>query len=274
MTAVGDISITVRKISEDVQKLKQASDAKDDQACNSLLAEVKRRIIHLPTFLNPEASSSTRAEELMLARDYLEMGVLISAYQKDLTSFQMYFSQLQVYYNDIGTDELPESPRYLMLLGLNLIRLLVCSRIAEFHSELEKIHIEAHGGNSYIRFAVELERYLMEGSYNKLLTSRKKAPSNEYIPVVEMLEHTVRDEVANCIPQCYKELSIRAAQKIMMLDSEEKVRSVGAERSWILSPDRNHFIFTREEDTLKKEIPFMEMIDQHIQFVADLQNIV
>ena len=186
MSAVGDLSITVRKIAEDVKNLKAAYEAKNDAQCNALLAEVKRHIIMFPTFLSPSASSSTRGGELSLARDYLELGVLATAHQKDLASFEVYFSQLQVYYSDIGTDELPESPQFLMLLGLNLIRLLVCSRIAEFHSEMEKIPFEAHRGNVYIRFAVELERYLMEGSYNKLLTSRKKVPANEYLPVVEM----------------------------------------------------------------------------------------
>lgn len=274
MAAVGDLSITVRKITEDVKILKTAYEAKDDAQCSKLLADIKRRIIMFPTFLNPGATSSTRGEELSLARDYLELGVLASAHQKDLASFEVYFNQLQLYYSDIGADELPESPQYLMLLGLNLIRLLVCSRIAEFHSEMEKIPFAAHGSNLYIRFAVGLERYLMEGSYNKLLTSRKKVPSNEYLPVVEMLEQTVRDEVANCIPTSYTQLSIPAAQCILMVDTEAKVREIGAAREWAMSPDGTHFLFTREEDTLKKEIPFKEMIEQHIHFVADLQNIV
>ncbi|KAK7199723.1 proteasome regulatory non-ATP-ase subunit [Novymonas esmeraldas] len=273
MSAVGDLSITVRKVAEDVKSLKAAYAAKNDTQCNSLLAEVKRRIIMFPTFLCPSGTSSTRGEELSLARDYLELGVLAAAHQKDLVSFEVYFNQLQLYYTDIGTDELPESPQYLMVLGLNLIRLLVCSRIAEFHSEMEKIPFSAHGSNLYIRFAVGLERYLMEGSYNKLLTSRKKVPSNEYLPIVEMLEQTVRDEVAHCIPSSYAQLSIPAAQRILMVDTEAKVREIGAEREWTLSADGTRFTFTREEEALK-EIPFEAMIKEHIHFVADLQNIV
>ncbi|KAG5496180.1 hypothetical protein JKF63_02481 [Porcisia hertigi] len=274
MSAVGDLSITVRKVSEDVKRLKTAYETKNVAQCNQLLADIKRRIIVFPTFLNPGASSSTRSEELSLARDYLELGVMASAHQKDLASFEVYFNQLQLYYSDIGTEELPESPQYLMLLGLNLIRLLVCSRIAEFHSEMEKIPFAAHASNLYVRFAVGLERYLMEGSYNKLLNSRKKVPSNEYLPVVEMLEQTVRDEVANCIPKSYTQLSIPDAQRILMVDSVAKVREIGEEREWAMSADGKHFVFKREEDALKKEIPFKEMIEQHINFVADLQNIV
>ncbi|KPI90845.1 putative proteasome regulatory non-ATP-ase subunit [Leptomonas seymouri] len=274
MSAVGDLSITVRQVAADVKDLKAAYEKKNDAQCNTLLSNIKRRIIMFPTFLSPSVTSNTRSEELSLARDYLELGVLTTAHQKDLVSFEVYFSQLQVYYSDIGDDELPESPQFLMLLGLNLIRLLVCSRIAEFHSEMEKIPFSAHGGNVYIRFAVELERYLMEGSYNKLLTSRKKVPANEYLPVVEMLEQTVRDEVANCIPQSYTQLSIPAAQRILMVDTPDKVREIGERRKWTLSDDKRHFVFVRAEDTLKKEIPFQEMIEQHIQFVADLQNIV
>lgn len=271
---MGDLGMTVRKVAEDLQKLKAAYDGKDSDKCEELLAAMKRRMILFPTFLNPSAESTTRSEELMLAREVLEMGALVSARRKDLDSFDLYFTQLQLYYTDVSSTELPDSPQYTMLLGLNLVRLLVLSHIAQFHSELEKIPSDAQGGNQYIRFAVQLERYLMEGSYNKLLTSRKKAPSNEYIPVVEMLETTVRQEVANCIPHSYTALSVPAAQKILMLSSVEEVMQIGRENEWKLSPDGNSFIFTREEDVAKREIPFKDLIKQHISFAADLQNVV
>lgn len=273
-SVTGDLGMTIRKVAEDLQKLKAAYDGKDSDKCEELLTAIKRRMILFPTFLNPFVGSATRSEELMLAREVLEMGVLVSARQKDLEGFDLYFSQLQLYYTDVDPKELPVSPQYMMLLGLNLVRLLVLSQIAKFHSELEKIPSDAQGGNPYIRFAVQLERFLMEGSYNKLLTSRKKAPSNEYIPVVEMLETTVRQEVANCIPHSYTILSVPAAKKILMVGSTEEVLQIGREHEWQLSADGNHFVFTREEDKAKKEIPFKEMIKQHISFVADLQNIV
>ncbi|CCW62781.1 unnamed protein product [Phytomonas sp. EM1] len=273
-SSIGDISFAVCKVAESLRKLKQAYDEKDDDECMKILDSIKTRIIVFPTFLNPSAESKSRAEELMLAREVLELAVLVSARRKDLVSFDLFFAQLQLYYTDISFEELPASPMHTMMLGLNLVRLLVMSRIAQFHSELEKVPAEALASSPYIRFAVQLERYLMEGSYNKLLTSRKKAPSNEYIPVVEMLESTVRNEVANCIPHAYTELSIAAAQKVLMVKSTEEVLQIGSDHGWNLTPDRKGFLFIREEDVAKKEIPFEQMINEHIQFAAELQKIV
>lgn len=46
-----------------------------------------------------------------------------------------------------------------------------------------------------VRDVIQLERFLMEGSYHKLLQARSKIPSNEYIGFVNMLLDTVR-----CVP--------------------------------------------------------------------------
>lgn len=274
MSAQASVSQTVRKVAELVQQLKATYDAKRDEACVQQLAAIKRHLITLPTYLAPLTPSATRSEELMLTRETLEIGVLVNARRKDLDSVELFMNQLQVYYTDVGVTDLPESPRYMMILGLNLVRLLVQSRIAQFHSELEKIPYDMHANDSYIRFAVLLERYLMEGSYHKLLHSRKRAPSNEYLPVVEMLESTVRDEVAQCIPHSSTVLALSAAQKILMVKSREEVMQIGRDYNWTLSPDGTSFVFSREEDVIKKEIPYLEVVRNNMDFAMDMQNIV
>lgn len=70
----------------------------------------------------------------------------------------------------IFRDDLPESSFKCELLGLNLLCLLSQNRVAEFHTELElfaypDVHILE---NVYIKHAVSLEQYLMEGRYNKV----------------------------------------------------------------------------------------------------------
>ncbi|EPY25682.1 26S proteasome regulatory subunit N12 [Strigomonas culicis] len=187
----------------------------------------------------------------MLAREVLELGVLVGAKRRDLDMCELYFNQLQLYYTDVDPSELPESPLCLKTVGLNLVRLLVTSHIAQFHSELERIPHDVHASNIYIRFAVLLERYLMEGSYHKLLNSRKNVPSSEYIPLVEMLDDTVRKEVADCIPHSYKKLSVVAAQKIMMMNSLEEVLAIGKNNQWSLSDDKQYFLFNKATETDK-----------------------
>ena len=44
----------------------------------------------------------------------------------------------------------------------------------------------------YIRFPIELEQFMMEGSYNKVLKARSEVPSDSYSLFVDILLGTVR----------------------------------------------------------------------------------
>jgi 26S proteasome regulatory subunit N12 len=87
---------------------------------------------------------------------------------------------------------LPPSPRQYPLQGLNLIRLLTQNRIADFHTTLESLPAEALNDNPYIKHPVNLERWLMEGSYSKVWGAREEAPAEEYKYFVDSLMCTIR----------------------------------------------------------------------------------
>lgn len=280
METVGDIGITIRKVAELFQKLKSAYEAKDDIAAEDALEEVKTKIIFFPTFLNVNAPSPTRAQELLLVREILEHAVLLSARKKDLNEVERYFNMLQTYYRDITSDAaagpavVPESSIMYMIIGLNLMRLLISHRVAEYHSEFEKIDQQQQQRSAYIRFAAQMERYLMEGSYNKLLHARSQAPSNEYLPIVELLEGTVRQEVARCLPAAYGAISVADAKAMLMMRSDADVTSMAERCKWTQSADKSSYVFQRDVDASRRELPFMQILNQNIQFVAELQRVV
>lgn len=89
---------------------------------------------------------------------------------------------------------LPQSKREFPIRGLNLIRLLIQNRIADFHTTLESLPIPADeiSQNPYIRHPVNLERWLMEGSYSKVWNAREEAPAEEYKFFVDSLMGTIR----------------------------------------------------------------------------------
>ena len=109
-------------------------------------------------------------EELLLAREILESGALLSIRQMDIPAFERYVAQLKVYYSDASF--LPPSPKQFPILGLNLLRLLAQNRIAEFHTELELIPTELQHANIYIKYPAQLEQHIMEGSYHKVLSAK------------------------------------------------------------------------------------------------------
>lgn len=142
--------------------------------------------------------------------DILEIGAFWSIRTRDVPSFDRYFSQLQTFYTDYRCDfilfgihgliytcnssVLPPSKREYPIRGLNLIRLLTQNRIADFHTTLESLPIPADSitDNPYISHPVNLERWLMEGSYSKVWNAREEAPAEEYKFFVDSLMGTIR----------------------------------------------------------------------------------
>ena len=104
-----------------------------------MLGELKLLFTEFPTFLNPDATTPTRPQEIMLVRETMEHAVLQAATNKDVQEFQRHFEILRTYYNDF-TDG-PQSERRLLILGLHLLRLLATSETRTFHMELERIKV-------------------------------------------------------------------------------------------------------------------------------------
>merc|ERR1711907_405189 len=93
----------------------------------------------------------------------------------------------------IKDDVIPASQQMLLLKGLNLLRLLVQNRIAEFHTELETIEPHVQNSSEHIKYVLQLEQSHMEGAYNKILDSSKSCPSPLYVSFAEKLIETVKD---------------------------------------------------------------------------------
>ena len=96
---------------------------------------------------------------------------------------------------------LPPSPREYPIRGLYLIRLLTQNRIADFHTTLESLPLAAESltANPYIQHPVNLERWLMEGSYSKVWKARQEAPAEEYKFFVDSLMSTIRCVCVVCL---------------------------------------------------------------------------
>lgn len=92
---------------------------------------------------------------------------------------------------------LPASELRPIVLGLNLVRLLVSNRIADFHIELETLPPEDQA-HACIAFPKQLEQALMEGTYRQVLAAGASAPSPHMTPLLTQLAATVRDELAGC----------------------------------------------------------------------------
>ena len=133
-------------------------------------------------------SQQTSQQTLTTARSILEAGALLSIRARDPQSFIRYYSQLQPFY-DYQT--LPASSNRSKITGLYLLLQLSQGDYAGFHTLLETL-IVAEGADAskggtveddpYIKYPIELERNLMEGSYDQVWRKTRggDVPGEEY----------------------------------------------------------------------------------------------
>lgn len=149
------------------------------------LSRAKIALLHANALIpSPEASIST----LQTARSILETGALISIRLKDPLAFVRYWSQLQPFYDYTVADYSPSKDRS-KITGLYLLLLLSQGDYAAFHTLLEGlVAVEGEGkgtvveNDPFIRYPVELERSLMEGSYDQVWkgTMGEGVPGEEF----------------------------------------------------------------------------------------------
>ncbi|XP_054264322.1 26S proteasome non-ATPase regulatory subunit 8-like [Macrosteles quadrilineatus] len=265
MAAVKEVVALYQKLKAEWTKKPQ-----NLEACGQLLSKLKVGLTSL-MFL-PTSNSKASQQELLLARDILEIGAQYSIAVKDIPSFERYMAQLKCYYLDYR-DQLPESAFKYQLLGLNLLLLLSQNRVAEFHTELELLPAEQIQTNPYIRHPVSLEQYLMEGSYNKIFLAKGNVPAESYNFFIDILLETVRDEIANCLEKAYRKISTHDATRMLNLPNQAAIKEYGNKKSWTLGKD-NYFKFGVEEKKSDEALPSVELIEQVIEYARELEMIV
>lgn len=256
----------------------QAAFSKGDLAtCKQLLSRLKRELTKLPALPPMYEQSANAQQQLELARQVLELAVLLAVRQGDEGAFERSYAQLRAYYSD-ARGALPPSGQEGALTGLNLLRLLVANRIAEFHSELEVIPEEVLAAPEVAQ-VVQLEQWLMEGAYNKVLAAREAAPSEYFRHFLDQLSSTVREEVASCSARAYESLAVSDAVGLLMLGSEAEVEAYAREHGWEVAGGRISFQPARGNDgsaaaAAVSVIPSMEIIGHCMNYAREMERIV
>ena len=153
-------------------------------------------------------SSSVPAKTLLTARSILETGALLSIRARDPDSFVRYYSQLQPFYDYPISSSYPVSKDRSKITGLYLLLLLSEGNYAGFHTVLEGL-IVAEGPDTeveddeFIRYPVELERSLMEGSYDQVWrkTKGEGVPGEEFALFSDVRPFTLHTRFVSTQPQ-------------------------------------------------------------------------
>ncbi|KAI0599642.1 26S proteasome non-ATPase regulatory subunit Rpn12 [Biscogniauxia sp. FL1348] len=279
-----------RTLQQILQQLKSNPQLPYDEA-SKLLSKAKLALLHLKA---ATPTPATPAAHLSLARDVYEAGALFSIRARNPDAFTRYVSQLQPFY------ELPPSvlgggaAERNKVTGLYLLLLLTQGRYAEFHSELEALGTREGGaagagaaadieGDRYLGYPIRLERWLMEGSYDRVWKAMKsrEVPSEEYGVFSEILTSQIRSEIASSSERAYPSLPLSSTKSLLFLDSEGAVVEFARHRGWAIRDGQIYFpntaaaAATSEEDGAAEDKEFSQMvIENTLGYARELETIV
>lgn len=174
-----------RALAQVIAKLKHSPSMSYADA-NTLLSKAKLALLKLNA-LTPTAEVSSAL--LALARETYEQGALFAIRARNPDAFTRYVQQLQPFYELPAARLPPNHSERNKVTGLSLLLLLTQGRYAEFHSELESLANRDGGGSTgdvendrYLGYPIRLERWLMEGSYDRVWKAMKSSevPCDEY----------------------------------------------------------------------------------------------
>ena len=239
----------------------------------SLLSQLKVALLAFDALppSTPPTPSAAQLEELRLAREVFEAGAFLSIRATDIPSFERHVAQLKVYYTDCA-GLLPQSPKQLPILGLNLLRLLAQNRIAEFHTELELVPAELQS-DAHIRYSAQLEEHIMEGSYNKVLAAKQGGLfAREGMYFMDLLVETVRDEIADCSEKAYASIASAELRALLMLGSDAELGEYADARVWAVGADG--VVAFGGGDAKPLLLPSKELIQETLSYAKELERIV
>ncbi|KAA8645988.1 hypothetical protein EYZ11_003998 [Aspergillus tanneri] len=270
-----------------LSELQNALNQKQLDAASTLMSRAKRTLL-LQNALIP--TPSTPPELIALAREILELGALASIRQTDAPTFTRYYQQLQPFYDlerdstTSGKVDFKTSQRS-KITGLYMLLLLSMGDSTSFHTVLEGLVEEASlkgysvEDDPYIKYPVELERNLMEGSYDKVWreTNSERVPSEDFALFSNVLVGTIRSEIADCSEKAYPSLPISNAKNLLFLESEGAVIEFAQQRGWVLRDGRIYFPVEPEAAARSEKdilVASSTIIENAIGYARELETIV
>lgn len=262
-------------LSELVKSLSVAFESKKYETCQKLLPAIKIELIK-NNLVIPDVSSQneTYLKDLQIAERFFEVGALVSIYSLDLESFESYFAQLRVFYFS-PNQQLSESDNKSKILSLNMLILLSQGEITKFHSELEFLskHIRNLEEDGMLSYPIRVERWLMEGSYQRawdLLKSGSKQP--EFDIFTETLMNTIREEIARNTEMAYERLPLSNVKVLLFFNSEKEAEQFAIRRGWKVVSGMVEF--EEEEEPSEPQVEKPSLIEKTLNYAINLESIV
>ncbi|BEI83487.1 hypothetical protein CcaverHIS002_0400910 [Cutaneotrichosporon cavernicola] len=229
-------------LQESVSQLQKLFDAGNKDEVAKLATQLKIKLAQSGLYFAPP---NANVQDLLAARSILEIAAFNALRRGNLAGYAQYNAALQPFYVNLANTLTP-SPNRPIIIGLELLAMLSEGKYSQFHMTLEALDI-ADLGDVFVRWPVDLERWMMEGAYNKIYRARERVPREEYAVLLDRLMGTIREQIALTIETSYPSLPLaNAAQLLFFKDGETSLLvQFTVERGWSLEPSTQTFTFPK-----------------------------
>ncbi|KAK4146652.1 SAC3/GANP/Nin1/mts3/eIF-3 p25 family-domain-containing protein [Dichotomopilus funicola] len=268
-----------RDLSKILARLRSAPPSAPYPEVAALLSRAKLLLLKLNA-LTP--APTTTPQHLALARDVYEQGALASIRAKDPEAFTRYVAQLRPFYELLDATQSGKKEaagERNKITGLYLLLLLTQGLYGDFHSELEALSsgdVDVEG-DRYLGYPIRLERWLMEGSYDRVWKAMKKGevPGEEFGVFSEILTSQIRSEIASSSERAYPSLPLASTKSLLFLDSEGAVVEFARSRGWTVKDGQIFFPSAQETGEEEQEQEMSQMvIENTLGYARQLETIV
>jgi 26S proteasome regulatory subunit N12 len=134
--------------------------------------------------------------------------------------------------------------------------------------------------DKYTKFPLDLERWLMEGSYSKVWSARASSPLPENQIFLDQLIQTVRNEIASCGERAYTSLPLHDAAVLLFFQNREELLQFASQRKgWSVNPTAEVITFEgtigdERDEANKAELPKERVVDTILGYARELETIV
>ena len=125
-----------------------------------------------------------------------------------------------------------------------------------------------------IAFCSQLDRHLMVGSYDQVMSSASHPPVEYYGFFLKSLLETVRINIGECAAASYHTLSVAAATEILMFSSQQETLAFVEENYPLWRVVGNQIELRGTKGPKSEEIPAMKLITQTLSYATEIERIV
>eukprot|EP00484_Ammonia_sp_Unknown_P023899 CAMPEP_0197037526 /NCGR_PEP_ID=MMETSP1384-20130603/14714_1 /TAXON_ID=29189 /ORGANISM="Ammonia sp." /LENGTH=254 /DNA_ID=CAMNT_0042467839 /DNA_START=49 /DNA_END=813 /DNA_ORIENTATION=+ len=210
------------------------------------------------------------AQDLQAAMEGLEIGAQIAINTRDLQMFDRVITQLKQYYLMENIGKLSKQRQHLM--GLYLMYLLTENRLGDFHVEIELLSF-ADLDSEFIKFPMEIEQSMMEGSYQKIIDAKSKPPNKTYTILLNKLSETVRSEISKSLQAVHSKMPLKDALGMLSLNDVDTLKQHIKSNDLNWSIDGQTLHFTPQEQQ-SQQLEAAETARDMLEFTSNIETIV